>query len=495
MKSPILLVLFPFFILLILVAILPSKVKGQTVTGFFLGDRKLNPRLAGLSTAISARGSWILLGLTTQAYLLGLTAVWAAAGFIAGDMLMILFIAPLVQKRTSLTKSLSLTELIAGKFPEKSSALRIIITVPVLFFLICFISAQLSGGSRVLFAFLGLSLSNGVIITGTLLIIVIFFGGFESLSFSDILNGIILISFALILPVAVFIHKDGFVNVYSDIRSVNPSLFSFTGASPLVIAGSVLIGLCSPGFFHVNTKFMALGPGNKIMPTAIVNGISNFIIAAGAIVAGILARVYFPGVDSIPGADAENVFVGLAGAFSNPMIGGFALIAVLSAVVASAGSQSLVCSSSLIYDLYLNTARKGKKKSDEKLVFYSRTALVAVVYFAMTATVIISSGVTEMMTFAMTGLGASLGPVFLFSLLSSRLTQTGVKAGIIAGGAGIIILKSIHIHSAFLNETLAAIVLSVLAILAGNRIEKTLALRKFNRQASYNKIKKGSYTE
>ncbi|MBQ4429941.1 MAG: hypothetical protein II877_00450, partial [Synergistaceae bacterium] len=56
----------------------------QTEKGYFLGDRKMGPWVAALSAGASDMSAWVLMGLPTSIYALGLGQVWISAGLAIG---------------------------------------------------------------------------------------------------------------------------------------------------------------------------------------------------------------------------------------------------------------------------------------------------------------------------------------------------------------------------------------------------------------------------
>ncbi len=494
MKFEILAVIIVYLALLLGFVFAPSRNAGKNLIGYFLGGRSLPAWRAGFSSAVSSRGSWIFLGITTQAYIFGLSSLWLAAGLLTGDLLMQRYIGPAIQKRAHSTGAVSIPQLISAGFRETGSSLMLIITVPLLFFILCFVTAQLLGGSRVLFAFLGLTDTNGVIITGTIVITAVFFGGFRSLISSDLLNGALMAVSLIVLPLIIMIYKEGPANIKSDLISSDPYLWKLIPSSVIAVPGMFLTGLTAAGLMQVNTKFMALHPDEGRGKMVLTNFGVNLLIISGALFTGIFSRSYFPDSDSVPGADPENIFVGITGLIGNPYLTGLLTVAVLASVVSCAGSLSMVCSTAVIYDLMGNPAGSRKKRSEKSLIFYGRTAGVIILYICIVAAVMIRTKLNELFLFAMAGMGAALGPALIFSLFSRRLTRTGLKAGIIAGCLGVLLWKSFPVLSEAVNELIPATVLSVLAILAGDSAERKITRKKFTRQASYHEIKKGGYT-
>jgi sodium/proline symporter len=104
-------------------------------------------------------------------------------------------------------------------------------------------------------------------------------------------------------------------------------------------------------------------------------------------------------------------------------------------------SQLLVCSATLAEDLYPMMVKEPL--SSEKRLQIGR---VAVIVLALMATVLAmkpDSKVLEVVSYAWAGLGASLGPAILLSLYWRSMSAAGALAGILVGGATVIIWEAL----------------------------------------------------
>jgi len=491
-------ILIPFFIYLLLLALISfysTRKPVKSMSGLFLGDSKISPFIAAVSSAVSARGSWLLLGVSTQAYILGLSSIWLVIGFILSELLLIFFLAPVIRKNSENHKSLTIIDILTSFYKEKPNSLRIVLSIVLLFFLVSSIASQFMGGGRAFYALFGLSVINWIIITGIIVLVFTILGGFKTLNNSDIFHAIIMLIVLIGIPALILIRRDGFKAVHAEILLSNPQFFSIKALSAGTFLGFLSIGLGSPGNPHLLTKYMATDNSKGFNRMAYFNILTNSLLATGAILLGILSRVYFPTVDSIPGADAQNVYIGIAGTMLSPILLGVVLTSIFASVMSTAGSQILVSSSVLVNDLYKNSIKSGKSFSQIKLVFYSRTAMVVLVYIAILAGVFIDADLYGFMLFAWAGLGASFGPAIIMSFIWKGTMGEGIKAGVITGALSVIVWKSIPELSEKMYELLPAFMLSTLAIWIVSLISKNQLKRKFNRTASYQDITKESFRD
>jgi len=109
-------ILIIYFILVIIIAII-SSLKTKNVDDYVLGNKKISGIALALSERATGESAWLLLGLTGEAYLLGIQAVWIALGCILGVVFIWFVMANKLQKLTDDTKALTLSSLISKQFP------------------------------------------------------------------------------------------------------------------------------------------------------------------------------------------------------------------------------------------------------------------------------------------------------------------------------------------------------------------------------------------
>ena len=113
----------------------------------------------------------------------------------------------------------------------------------------------------------------------------------------------------------------------------------------------------------------------------------------------------------------------------------------------------------LVEDFYKGFIKKNA--TQKELIFASRISIFAITIIALSIATDSNSSILMLVAHAWSGLGASLGPVILFSLYSTKITKNAAISGIVSGGFGSIFFAFIPLFS---YELLPAFVLSCLAI-------------------------------
>ncbi len=492
------LILIPFLIYLLILftfSYFTNRKTSQDLTGFFLGDRNVSPYTSAVSAAISGRGAWLLFGVTAQAYINGLSAIWLIVGFLISEFFLFVFLAPQVRKFTGINSSVTFIDMFASRYKDETISLRIVLSIVLIFFSLSFIAAQFMGGGIAFFAFLGISNTHGIIITGVIVLLLVLIGGYKSLNDTDVLNALLILFVLTIMPVIVLFRNEGIDVIHSELLKANSSFFDFGALSTGTLIGFLSLGLSSSGNTGILLKYIALRDSEKFPQLAVITTLVSLLMTVAALFTGISARIYFPTPDSIPGADAQNVFIGLTGAILHPLLIGLVLCSIFGSLLSSAGSNILVAGSSLVIDIYEKTISRGKSISQDKLRYISSIAIVILAYIAIIAGALLDTSFYGFVLFALAGLGASFGPAILLTFFWSESTSNGVKAGVITGALTVIFWKSIPGLSENLYELIPGFILSVLAIWWGSKIDRRIVLNRLYKTAKYEDIKKTNFSE
>jgi sodium/proline symporter len=490
------LILIPFLLylaILFIVGFFLKRNETEDAQGFFTGHKRINRFVTAISTAVSARGSWLLLGVTTQAYIIGLSTIWLVAGFIISEFLLFLFLAPAIRAYSEKHNCITINDLFLSRFKGENNSLRIVISAVLVFFSLSFISAQFIGGGVAFYALTGISNWYGVIITGVLMLIIILSWGYKSQNYMDVFQALIILTILIVVPLIVSIRSEGPRNIEIEILKTFSGFFDLGNISIGAILGFLSVGLGSVGNTGLIVKYMSIEDSGQFPRIALLNTAISILLAAGAVITGIIGRFAFPTPDSIPGSDANNIFFGLAGISLSPLLLGLVLCAVFAAGLSAVGSH-IFTSASTIASEFLNRSQT-KNISQTKLNFLSRLSIVVLVYIAIFAGILIDSGFYSLMLFAWAGLGASFGPAIILSFTWKGTTAAGILAGVITGASTVIIWKSIALISGPVYELIPGFILASLAVWIGSSIDRFILTKKYNRTARFEEINKSVYQE
>lgn len=442
MNIPVLIV-FALYILMMIAVGLVFYKKSNTVSGYILGDRSLNPWVTAMSAQASDMSGWLLTGLPGLAYasVAGTKeAVWTAIGLAIGTYLNWLFVAKRFRAYTEVANdSLTMPTYFENRFHTKSGMLRIICALFILFFFLIYTASMFVASAKLFSTVLGFEYRTALLLGGAVIIVYTVLGGFLAVSWTDFIQGILMFGALVAVPLIV-IFKDNSVERGAGLQMVKEG-FTQLGASSdfsvIVIFSAIAWGLGYFGQPHILARFMGIRKPSEVRPARIISMIWVIISMAGALMVGMLGRAFFA---DAPLADGETVFMNTIQALCPPIIEGILLAAILAAIMSTADSQLLVSSSAFANDIF---AAFNKKASSKQLVWIARGSVVVISFVAILLALDPESKVFDLVSYAWAGFGAAFGPAVLFSLFWKRMNAAGVYAGIISGGLSTILFKTL----------------------------------------------------
>jgi len=460
MESGILIPFIGYFLIIIGIGVYASRFSSKGINEYFLGGRGMSRFVVALSAVVSGRSAWLLLGVTGLAYVQGISALWAVVGYTVIEFLLFLYYAPKLRDYTGKHDCITIPDFFAARFSDKNGRLRILIVTIFLLFMVAYVSAQFASGGKAFFAHFGIPQNTGLIITAVIVLFYTLLGGFMAVSYTDVLQGIMMVLALLVLPLAGIINAGGWeatMQAIPDAENGFMNMFSIPALSVIGLAG---IGLGSPGNPHILVRYMSMKDPAQFRCTAIVGTIWNVIMGLGAVFIGIVGRAYFSEVTLLPGNDSENIFITLANELLPSFLVGLILASVFAAIMSTADSQLLVAASSIVRDIYEKLYKKKQKVEARSLSFLSRIAVVMLVFTAVLLGLYSQELIFWFVLFAWGGLGAAIGPTSIMALFWKRTTKRGVMAGVIAGAASVILWKNVAVLDAMVYELIPGFFIS-----------------------------------
>ncbi|TVP84907.1 MAG: sodium/proline symporter PutP [Alkalicoccus sp.] len=433
------------------------------LSDYVLGGRRLGAGVAALSAGASDMSSWLLLGLPGALYASGLVEAWIAIGLAIGAVINWLLVAGRLRSYTEVANdSITLPDFFENRFNDKSRSLRIVSAVLILIFFTFYTSSGLVGGAILFESSFGLDQQVALWVGAIIIISYTFLGGFLAVSWTDFVQGILMFLALIIIPIVAIFDFGGVGPTFDTIRSIDPNNLSLFGGVGIIGIISLLgWGLGYFGQPHIIVRFMAIR-SMKELPKAQTIGITWVILSmTGAVFTGLVGIAYFA---DQPLDNPETVFLSFTQVLFHPVVAGVLLAAVLAAIMSTVDSQLLVSSSALAEDFYKGFLRKNA--SQKELVMVGRIGVLAVAGVALLLAQDPDSTVLELVSYAWAGLGATFGPLVLFSLFWKRMTRNGALAGMISGGGTVLIWVQIQAGGLFdLYELVPGFIISSLMII------------------------------
>jgi Na+/proline symporter len=210
---------------------------------------------------------------------------------------------------------------------------------------------------------------------------------------------------------------------------------------------------------------MSIDDPEQLKYSAVVGTIWNVLMAVGAIMIGLIGRVYFPEVSLLPGSDTENLYPVLAQQQLHPVLFGIVTASIFAAIMSTADSQLLVAASGIVRDIYEKLVRKNETIEQKRLVLLSRIVVIILVIVALVLGMLMQQLIFWLVLFAWAGLGASLGPTSILSLYWKNVTRNGIFAGLFTGAIVTFLWYNIPILKAAMYELIPAFIISFAVII------------------------------
>lgn len=414
-------VLFSFLFFFVggtcLVGFLAQRRSQRSEGDYYLASQRVSPYILALSASASKMSGFMFAGFMGKSYMVGTGVIWFGLGLIGSSIFAYLLTVSRIQFTNRGGWALSLGELISFHEGENRLWLRRFIGCVSLFFLIFYAAAQLKAG--------GMALQTVIMLSSLLLILVVAIvkqGGITELY-------------------KAFMASAPLGSAKTALFPQNLSVGGYLGLF-LFFLGGLGFGSCSLGQPHAVVRMMALKDAvsatRKFLATICI---FEVIFLSTAVLVGLSTRVILQDA----GDFHAELSLFLSAEKMLPAIAvGFVLAGVFSATLSTADSQIISCSSSLVRDL---------PEPPSSSLALAKVSTVAVVLLSTAAALWAGGDVFSLVSFAATGLAASIGSLLVLRLFNMRLPEWGAILVSLAGGSTVVIWN-LSGMKAYLNESI-----------------------------------------
>ncbi|PEE40636.1 sodium/proline symporter PutP [Bacillus pseudomycoides] len=436
----------------------------SNLTDYMLGGRTLGPAVTALSAGAADMSGWLLMGLPGAMFSVGLSSSWIAIGLTLGAYANWIYVAPRLRTYSEIANnSITIPEFLEHRFHDASHMLRLVSGLVIMIFFTFYVASGFVSGAVLFENSFGLNYHVGLLIVGSVVVAYTLFGGFLAVSWTDFVQGIIMVVALILVPIVTIMNVNGLGPAFDTIKSIDPALLDiFKGTSVLGIISLFAWGLGYAGQPHIIVRFMAISSVKEIKSARRI-GMSWMIFSVvGAMFTGLIGIAYYSKA-GLKLSDPETIFVELGNILFHPLITGFLLAAILAAIMSTISSQLLVTSSAVTEDIYRTFFKRSA--SDRELVFVGRMAVLVIALIGCGLAFKQNDTILALVGYAWAGFGSSFGPVVLLSLYWKRMTKWGALAGMIAGAATVITWTQFKFLKDFLYEMIPGFTASLLAII------------------------------
>lgn len=440
----------------------------RDLTDFMLGGRSLGPAVTALSAGAADMSGWLLMGLPGAIYVFGLADAWIAIGLTIGAYLNWVFVAPRLRVYTQVANnSITIPGYFENRFKDNTLLLRIVSGIVILIFFTFYVSSGMVSGAVFFESSFGINYYTGLLIVSSVVVAYTLFGGFLAVSYTDFIQGLMMLIALLLVPIFGFTLTGGVSETFSTVRSVDPNLLNlFKGTTWLGIISAAAWGLGYFGQPHIIVRFMAIKTVKETKSARRIGMGWMILSLVGTCLTALVGLAYFT-QQGEKLANPETVFIVLGQILFHPLFAGFVLAAILAAVMSTISSQLIVTSSALTEDLYRILVRKNAL--DKELVLFGRLSVLGVAIIATILALNRDSTILELVSYAWAGFGGAFGPIVLLSLYWKRMTNWGAIVGMISGATTVVLWKKLTLAGTIpfeLYEILPAFIINLFFAIA-----------------------------
>ncbi|WP_026572844.1 sodium/proline symporter [Bacillus sp. UNC438CL73TsuS30] len=451
-----------YLVAVFVIGVMAERYISKSEEGFYLGDRNFGPWATAISAGATDTSGWIFIGAAGYAYSAGVSTMWMLPGFIIGYLINWFVVAPKLRREGTKLGALSLPDYFSKKLNDKKNVIKIISSIVIIIFFVASMSSQLTAAGKALDATISFDYKLGLILSAAFVIGYSIFGGYRSVVFTDLTQGIIMLAVLIIFPVyMIFFKLGGAATFFNTLHSIDPiltsSLGGATGAAAFgVFAGLFFFGFGEPGQPHIVQRFLTARDDKTITQGSYIAMFWVIVVMTGSNLLGLIGRIIYPTLK-----DPEYVFPNLSIDLLHPILTGIVLAAIFSAIQSTFSSQVMVATQSFASD-FLKAVVK-KPFTDKQTMTISRVTMVVLGLISTVIALMNIQTVFLLVLYSWAGLGASFGPLLIMLLYTDMVTKKGAIWGIIVGTLVTVIWVNTP-WAAYLYELIPATVASTLTI-------------------------------
>ncbi|MDH5762380.1 MAG: sodium/proline symporter [Nitrospinota bacterium] len=455
-------VVFILYVILMLGIGWVTSRKATSPSHYFLADRSLKAWVTAVSSTASSESAWAVLGTVGLVYKEGLAAVWFLPGCLIGYAVNWLFIAERLRKHSHETHAITIPDYLEAHFNDKTNVLRLISVVIIFACMMAYVGAQFSAIGKTFDAIFGVPHHVSIPIGAAIIILYTMMGGFLAVAWTDFVQGLIMVFGLVLLSVIALVNLGGFAGMIEQVSEVHPQTLEWMGGRTSgaffgFMVGLLGIGLGYPGQPHVLNRYMAAKDTQTIRHGMWIALGWGLLVYSSAIVLGLCGHALFPDL-----SDPEHLFPKAAESLLPTVVSAVVLTGVLAAIMSTVSAQIIVAASAVAHDVY--TKMISRDMTHQQILMISRMSVLLLGIGAMIIALLKVPVIFWFVLFAWSGLGASFGPVILFTLYARNVTREGAIAGMLTGFITTLIWKMAGFSDSVIYELVPAFLLASLAV-------------------------------
>ena len=487
-----------YFVVVITIGFIYAKRSNSSTSEYFLGGRKVGPWFTALSAEASDMSGYLLMGMPGLAYFCGASEVGGTAiGLAIGTYLNWLLVAKRLRKYSVVANdSITLPGFYSNRFHDTKNIVGTIAAIIILIFFCVYCGSCFVTCGKLFNSLFGWDYTVMMVFGALIVFMYTMIGGYLSVVATDFVQGCLMFCALVVVVIGSITMAGGIDNTVAFLSDI-PGYLSMTSmavpvtdadgmqvvqngqplfeAEPsayglLTIISTMSWGLGYFGMPQVLVRFMGIRNEDEVKTSRRIAIVWVIISMFSAVMIGMIGRAIMPD-QLLTQSAAESIFIVLAQVMLPAFACGLVVSGILAASMSSASSYLLITGSSVAENIFRGVFKKDA--TDNQVLIVSRITLACVLLFGIFVAWDENSVIFNVVSYAWAGLGASFGPLTLFSLYWRRTTKQGAIAGMVTGAAMVLIWHNLikpmggvfgiyELLPAFLCSCIAIVVVSLL---------------------------------
>ena len=427
-----------------------SYGKSKTLDGFLIGGRNIGAWATAFAYSTTYFSAVVFVGYAGQhGWNIGIGAIWIGVGnAVLGCLLSWLLFANRTRKMTKKLNARTMADFFEKRYDSKG--MKLLAAVIIFVFLVPYSAAVYKGlGSLFSVVFPGVQTWVWMLAIAVLTAVYLVAGGYIATSYTDLIQGIIMIVGVILLIVAVLRHEavgglKGLIENLSKFQSLPEDPNPVTGSQlTSIIGGTSFRFLCfnimltsfgTWGLPQMIGKFYAIKDTAAIKRGTVISTFFCAVIGCGAYLIGSTSRLILGG--QLPDGGIDGVIPAVLMEVLGGGKLGLVLLAIIMVLLLSASMstlQSVVLTSASAVAVDLIPAVRKKSFSQDTQMLLTRLFCLAFVTCSFVFATRNIPIIVSLMSFSWGVVsGCFIGP-YIWGLFSRKITKTGAVAGMLSG--------------------------------------------------------------
>ena len=453
-----------YFAVVIAVGFIYMRRSNSSTENYFIGGRKVGPWFTALSAEASDMSGYLLMGMPGLAYFCGASDVgWTAIGLAIGTYLNWLLVARRLRNYSvKANNAITVPGFYSNRFHDDKNVVGSIAAVIILVFFCVYTGSCFVTCGKLFHTLFGLDYSIMMIVGALIVFLYTLVGGYLSVVATDFIQGCLMFFALAVVVIGSIAWAGGIDNTVAFLSDIPGYLSMTTMAVPvldeagqqvvengtaqffdipaeyglLTVISTLSWGLGYFGMPQVLTRFLGIRSASEIRQSRIIAVVWVVISMFCAVFIGLIGRALIP-TALLTQSTAESIFIVLSQMILPSFVCGIVVSGILAAGMSSASSYLLIAGSSVAENIFRGIFKKDA--TDRQVLIVTRITLVLVFLLGIVIAYDENSVIFTVVSYAWAGLGASFGPLTLFSLYWKRTTKQGAIAGMLAGAITVVV--------------------------------------------------------